>query len=250
MEFTEEEHTVFCSALSEFLQGNDVTSKHCAVLLEFLIEQEQENQDHPMSESSPNQMNTSTDIWKPLHANGQLVDFNKIGSFNLDFNCFNYKVLKNGSKIERGTDEAIWQAESRATRKLVAAILESGDDDSQRALVLHRSLCHESIRCIAKSAGFQSEKMSAMTYHMDQLRGILEAGSSTKGRSNIDQTLVTDTILAAVAAGSPSKTVPTMKNSMELLGIKNTGSGRSRMKRAMMMRKNIKVAKSTSRNAK
>lgn len=242
MEFTEEEHTVFCSALSEFLQQNDVTSKNCAVLSEFLTE-EQENQDHPMSESSP-------EIRKPLHANGQLVDFPKLGSFNLDFSCFNYKVLKNGSKVERGTDEAIRQAESRATRKLVAAILESGDDDSQRALILHRSLCHESTRCIAKSAGFQSERMSAMTYHMDQLRGILEVGSSTKGRSNHDQTLVTDTILAAVAAGSPSKAVPTMKNTMELLGIKNTGAGRSRMKRAMMMRKNIKVAKSTSRNAK
>ena len=116
-----------------------------------------------MSESYP-------EIRKPLHANGQLVDFPKLGSFNLDFSCFNYKVLKNGFKVERGTDEAIRQAESRATRKLVAAILESGDDDSQRALILHRSLCHESTRCIANFAGFESERMSAMTYHMDQLR--------------------------------------------------------------------------------
>jgi hypothetical protein len=91
MEFTEKEHTVFCSALSTFLQQNDVKSKNSAVLLEFLIEQEQEqeNQDHPMSKSSP-------EIPKPLHhANGQLVDFNKLGYFNLDFNC-----------MERSDDDA------------------------------------------------------------------------------------------------------------------------------------------------
>jgi hypothetical protein len=106
------------------------------------------------------------------------------------------------------------------------------------------------MRSISKSAGFQSEKFSVLNYHMEQLRSILEIGSADKGRSNVEQSLVTDTILTAVAAGSPSKNVPTMKASMEVLGIKNTGAGRSRMKRAGIMRKKIKAAKSTSRNAK
>jgi hypothetical protein len=249
MHFSEQEHKVFCSALSKFLEQEDVSSD-CAVLSEFL--EEQCIPDHPMAESSTESsaIPPSSESRLPLHVNRQLVDFNKVGSFDLNFRAFSYKLLKDGSKVDRGTDYAIRQAESRATRKLVAAIMDSGDDDAQRAIILHRTLCHESTRHISKSAGFQSEKMSALSYHMDQLRLILDIGSSSKGRTNKDQSLVTDTILTAVAAGSPSKHVPSMKDSMELLGMKYTGAGRSRMKRAITMRKEIKAAKLTSRNAK
>jgi hypothetical protein len=116
----------------------------------------------------------STEIRNPLHVNGQVVDFNKVGSFDLDFRALSYKLLKNGSKIEHWTADAIRKGESRATRKLAMDIFESGDDDSQRALILHHTLCQESMRYIAKSASFQSKKMSALSYHMEQLCGILE----------------------------------------------------------------------------
>jgi hypothetical protein len=65
---------------------------------------------------------------------------------------------------------------------------------------------------IAKSSGFQSKKMSALSYHMDQLRGILEIGSSSKGHANMDQSLVPEIILTTVASGSPSRNVLTTDN--------------------------------------
>ena len=127
---------------------------------------------------------------------------------------------------------AIKKAEYRAILKLVAAIFESGDDDSQRALILHRALCYETILHISKLAGFQSDKLSVQNYHMNQLRGLLDIGSSIKGRANLDQALVTDTILTAVAAGSLSKSDPTLKDSMESLGMRYTSAGWQHMKRA------------------
>jgi hypothetical protein len=84
----------------------------------------------------------------------------------------------------------------------------------------------------------------------------LEMGSSSKGHTNKDQShtnkdqsLVTGTIHTTAAASSPSKNIPTMKNAMELLGMKCTGAGRSQMKWAMTMRNNLKAAKLTSTNA-
>jgi hypothetical protein len=63
-------------------------------------------------------------------------------------------------------DDVIRQAECHDTRQLVVAIFErSGDDDSHWALVLHHSLCHQSTKDISKSSGFQSKKMSALSYH-------------------------------------------------------------------------------------
>jgi len=158
LHFSEQEHKVFCSALSKFLEQEDVSSD-CAVLSEFL--EEQDIQDHPMAESSTKSSANPpiSESRVPLHANRQLVDFNKVGSFDLNLRAFSYKLLKNGSKVDRGMDDAIRQAESGATRKLVAAILDSGDDNAQRVLVLHCALCHKSMRRISKSAGFQSEKM-------------------------------------------------------------------------------------------
>jgi hypothetical protein len=162
----------------------------------------------------------STEIRNPLDVNRKIIDFNKVGSFDLDFGAFFYKLLKNGSKIEHGMDLVILQAESRATRKLVTDILESGDDDSQWTLILHCTLCYESTRRISKSAGFQSKKMLDLSYHMEQLWGILEIGSSSKGCTNKDESFVTGII---VVAGSPSKNIcAVMKNLMELLGMKYT----------------------------
>jgi hypothetical protein len=41
--------------------------------------------------------------------------------------------------------------------------------------------------------------MEAMACHWDQLKKMVEAGSSKTGKSNIDQSLMVDTIVTAVA---------------------------------------------------
>jgi hypothetical protein len=65
---------------------------------------------------------------------------------------------------------------------------------------------------------------------MDQLWGILEIGSSSKGHANMDQSQVTDTILTAMASGYPSRNILMMKDLVELLGIKYTGAWQVCMK--------------------
>jgi hypothetical protein len=41
--------------------------------------------------------------------------------------------------------------------------------------------------------------MEALSYHWDQLKKLVEVGSSKTGKANIDLSLVIDTILAAIA---------------------------------------------------
>jgi hypothetical protein len=81
----------------------------------------------------------------PLHSNNQYINFEKFSEFTLDFNAFSYKVNELGRKTKRDSREAIRQAESRATKKMVSAIMDAGDDNQQRALALHRSLIDERI---------------------------------------------------------------------------------------------------------
>jgi hypothetical protein len=196
----------------------------------------------------------------PLHCNNRYIDFEKLSDFDLDFGCFSYKINEFGTKTKRGSSEAIRQAESRATKKIVAAILEAGDDDQQRALALHRSLIDERTRRIAKSAGFMFDRMEAMSYHWNQLKKLVEVGSSKTGKANIDQSLVIDTILAAVAsdfvqndadgrAMTVDKKAPPLSTTLHLLGMTNK-SGRTRLKRAIQARKELLVSKAASRNAK
>jgi hypothetical protein len=73
-------------------------------------------------------------------------------------------------------------------------------DNQQRALLkLHRSFLVLRIRKMAKSAGFMLDRMEAVSYHWDQLKKLVEVGPSKTGEANIDQSLVIDTILAAIA---------------------------------------------------
>jgi hypothetical protein len=70
-----------------------------------------------------------------------------------------YKINEFGRKTHRDSHEAIHQAESRATNKIVAAIIDAGNDDQQPALALHRLLVNAQTRKIAKSADFHLDKM-------------------------------------------------------------------------------------------
>jgi hypothetical protein len=189
---------------------------------------------------------------KPLLYNGQLVDFSKVDTFDINFDAFSHK-WKHGEKIDRTRSDAVRQAESRATRKIVTAIKESGGDNSQRALALYRALCNEDIRPVSKACGFQSEKMPALLYHFEQIADMLQTASNERGRTNLDQALLTDTMLSALVAdddGEKTKKTPTMKETMDLLGLKYSNAGKNKIKRAIQTRKKIKAAKSSTRNAK
>ena len=104
----------------------------------------------------------------PLHCHCQYLEFGKLQEFYLDFNCFAYKINDFGSK-KRGSREAIRRVESRATKTIVSAIVSAGDNDQQRTLALHRALIDPRTRTIAKSAGFQLDRMESISFHWDQL---------------------------------------------------------------------------------
>jgi hypothetical protein len=217
------------------------------------------NKTHSTNETTEPTTNEPTAAEEPsLHYNNQYIDFEKLSEFTLDFDSFSYKINEFGRKTKRDSREAIRQAESRATKKIVTAIMDAGDDDQQRALALHRSLVDERTREIAKSAGFKSSRMEAISFHWDQLKKLVEAGSSKTGKANLDQSLVIDSILAAIAGDlvqnangttTVDKSAPSLSATLSLLGL-NAKSGRTRLKRAILTRKALKVSKGLSRNAK
>jgi hypothetical protein len=100
--------------------------------------------------------------------------------------------------------------------------------------------------------------MEAMAFHWDQLKKMLEAGSSKTGKSNIDQSLVVDKILAAItynlvcdvdgAINVDEKVLP-LGATLDLLGV-TCKSGTARLKQAIQKQKELQVAKGASRNAK
>jgi hypothetical protein len=199
---------------------------------------------------APSPVITATTTEKAfVNKNGQHVN-DKVDTFDLNLDAFSH-TWKKGEEIER-TSHAARQAESRATRKIVSAIKESGGDDSQRALALYRALCHEDIRPVSKACGFQSEKMPALLYHFEQIRDMLKTTSNEKGRANGDQTLITDTMLSALVADDDGekKKGPHMRETMELLGLKYSNAGKNKIKRAIQTRKKIKAAKRSSQNTK
>jgi hypothetical protein len=75
-------------------------------------------------------------------------------------------------------------------KKTILAIVDAGDNDQQRALAQYHLLIDARTRNIAKSAGFQLDRMTAISFHWDQLKKIVEVGSSKTGKANIDQSLV------------------------------------------------------------
>jgi hypothetical protein len=97
-------------------------------------------QDTTRTASSTNDIDGDTTTFLPLHCNNKYIDFEKLSEFDLNFGSFSYKIDKFGRKTQRNSREAIRQAESRATNRIVAAIIDAGDNDQQLALPLHRSL--------------------------------------------------------------------------------------------------------------
>jgi hypothetical protein len=97
---------------------------------------------------------TSTNV--STEYNKQLLEYEQLSEFTLDFCSFSYKMNEFGTKTNRDSQEAIRQAESRASKKIVNAIMDAGDADQQRALALHRALLDKRCRQVAKSAGFKT----------------------------------------------------------------------------------------------
>ena len=136
----------------------------------------------------------------------------------------------------------------------------AGNDDQQQGLALHRAFINEQTRGIAKTAGFKSNRMEALSFHWDQLKGLVQTGSSRTGKTNLDQSLVIDSIFAGIAGdlvqnpdgtATVDKRAPSLSATLALLGLNaKSKSGRTRLKRALQTRKALKVSKGVSRNAK
>ena len=93
-------------------------------------------EDSTMATDSVTDHGTATDSREtsdlPLHGNNQHIDLAKVRCFACKFNEFRRK--------QRGSRVAIRQAESRATKTTVSAMMDAGDDDQQRAPALHEAL--------------------------------------------------------------------------------------------------------------
>jgi hypothetical protein len=78
-----------------------------------------------------------------------------------------------------------------------------------------------------KACGFQSEKMSTLLYHFEQIHDMLQTASNLKGCTNLDQALLRDTMLLAlmVDEDGEKKKTPNMKETMDLLGLKYSNAG-------------------------
>ena len=93
--------------------------------------------------------------------------------------------------------------------------------------------------------------MKALSFHWDQLKGLVQIGSSRTGKTNLDQSLVSDSIFAGIVGDlvqNPDRTAtvdkraPSLSAALVLLGLNaKSGSGRTRLKRAAQPRKALKV---------
>ena len=121
-------------------------------------------------------------------------------------------------------------------------------------------LIDERTRGIAKTSGFKSNRMEALSFHWDQLKGLVQTGSSRTGKTNLDQSLVIDSIFAGIAGdlvqnpdgtATVDKRAPSLSATLALLGLNaKTGTGRTRLNWAVQTRKALKVSKGVSRNEK
>jgi hypothetical protein len=103
------------------------------------------------------------------------------------------------------------------------------------------------------------DRMETVPYHWDQLKKLVEVGSSKTGKANIDhQSLAIDTTLAAIASGlvhnaagvmTVDEKAPPLSATLDLLGM-TVKSERTRLKRAIHTRDKLIVSKGASRNAK
>ena len=82
-------------------------------------------------EESTEAVDEGTRVPVPLHYNNQYIECENLSEFNLDFDSFSYRMNESGTKMNRDSREAIRQAECQATKTIVTAIMDAGDDDQQ-----------------------------------------------------------------------------------------------------------------------
>jgi hypothetical protein len=104
--------------------------------------------------------------------------------------------------------------------------MSSGDDDSQRALALHAALSHEDVLPVAKAAGFSTtcRNDDMVDYHVAKLREMVKLSSGKKRKTNQDQMLVRDAVVAAVVSSPNSYSngfAPSMSQSLSFLGLQD-----------------------------
>jgi hypothetical protein len=149
--------------------------------------------------------NTSSNILEPLVFNKSRVDFRKVNCFELNFQAFETKTTCFNQSILRSSENAFRIKAHRATMKVVSAILDCGKSDEQRALALHRALIHPKIREIAKSAGFQNEKMKELSYHSEQIKEFISLASSTRDKQGRPCGVVWTAFPDRAGSNNPSK---------------------------------------------
>jgi hypothetical protein len=88
--------------------------------------------------------------------------------------------------------------------------------------------------------------MPALVYHFEQNADMLQTASNEKGWTNLNQALLTDTMLSALVAddNEEKKKTPNMKKPMDLLGLKYSNAGQNKIKQAIQTRKNSKQTQS------
>ena len=182
---------------------------------------------------------------------------------NYDPKAFDYYYNLQGEKIQRNSTTNSRQALFRGVKKIRDAIFASGQDDSQRAPALHQALRHRTMLPISHAAGLSPSELArnfpaqynpVQKYHMEQLKEMIQLSSGEKGKTNKDCTLVRDALITSVVP-SPNSYIhntaaPSMRESIENLGLSYNYRTRKIFTRAMAKRRELKVSRAQTLNPK
>jgi hypothetical protein len=160
-----------------------------------------------------------------LSFNNATVEFDFLEAFAINEDAFGYTNANNQPR----TKVAERQAKSRATLKIVRAILSIGEM-GQQALALRQALCHPEIRVVAKAAGFQDN--FAAHFQNEQAKKMIRRAletNSNKGHCNDDKASFVDSVIMSIA-DSPDNGVDKKKISQARMA-KSLGLNPSRAKR-------------------
>ena len=172
-----------------------------------------------------------------LSFNNATLDFDSIETFAINEDAFG---VTNGNNQPR-TKVAERQAKSRATLKIVKAILAVGNIEKQ-ALALRQALCHPQIRVVAKAAGFHDNM--AAHYQNEQAKKMIQRAletSSTKGHCNNDKASFIDSVIMSISE-SPDNRVEKKKRISQAQMAKSLGLNASRAKRLFLTGKKKRKA--------
>ncbi len=198
----------------------------------------------------------TSNILEPIAFNNSVVDFRKVNCFELNFQAFETKSTSHNQSVLRSSQNAVRIQAHRATLKIVSAILDCGKSDGQRALALHRALIHPRIREIAKSAGFQNEKMKELSYHSEQIKEFISLASHTRnkqGKPKKEESEVINTIVAALSADVTARIDGNIMKEQKAPSGRSTsrlyGFSPYHAKKGMLNRQNIVIAKASGPNS-